>query len=123
MASRFAKYGLGSVIWGDRTLGAPDCSGPDVSIDPNDGCCYDSDGIRLTCPGGAPGGSGAQSPTETFPAAASSPAAPPDSGFSLSQWLSQSSAKGWPSNGSLLAMVAGGTALFSVLSNRGRRRR
>lgn len=46
----------------------------------------------------------------------------PSQGFSLSKWLSQPVAKGWPSNGVLLLGLGVGTALFTSFSKGGRRR-
>lgn len=46
---------------------------------------------------------------------------PSGTGRGIGAWLSQPVSPGWPSNGAVIGIAAGATALFSMLGRRGRR--
>lgn len=162
--------GLGDTTipsWLAPVIGLPAANSGDPNYMPpadtyvgDDGCVYDNDGNRLTCPGGVVPNPGdppnlvqTQLPTETEDSAAyqstlsvcaydnngnlvpgsplvCSPTRPDQAASnssmkrrtSLTDWLNQPLAKGWPSNGTLLLGAVGFGILASVLGGRGRRR-
>ena len=117
--SRLAKFGMGSVIWGDRALGDADAMSTFLTgLQEFSAAFPEGQGQIADATGQVSAGARTFEAGVEEIAQAPPPPAPP---WSLSNWLSASIAPGWPSNLTVLLGAVGFTVGVSLLKRRGRR--